>query len=378
MALMLAASGGDPRREVIRRLMSGPLDWARLTRLAVDSHATPRMWAVVSAYPDLPDEARALQSIAVINDFRRYHIRNLVAGVVADLRAAGIEVLVIKGAAMLVGGVSNPVARTMSDIDILVLEGSPEEAWRVCRNRGWTPVHPDWTEELYRQHHHLPPLVDPDGIRIGLEIHRRLLPGAERLGVDVADWVARARTVIVRDTAIRVPSLEDLLLHDCVHFGWSNKLQRGAWRAVADAHLITADPGFNWDRFLAIATATSARRCCYWTLRLGRLLGDLPVPDQVLSGLDPTTGGIFGPLLERHFCRQILDPHGETTVSERVRRRLWLLATREPGHAADGPDPWSEGAVDVPGERRSSGSPRGPLQAILSTGAYLARLVARD
>lgn len=374
-ALMLAATGGDPQRESVRTLMSGPLDWANLTRLAINSHATPGIWAVVSAYPNLPREAQALQSLAVVNDFRRYHIRSLVARVVADLRAVGIEVLVLKGAALLVGGVTRPLARTMSDIDVLVTKGSPEQAWRLCVDRGWTLVDPAWTEEVYRTHHHLPPLVDPDGIQVGLEVHRSLLLGTERLGIDVAAIRERSREVDVGGVAVRVPSVEDLLLHDCLHFAWSNKLQHSSWRAFADAHLIVGDDSFDWDRFVAVAMSTRARQCCYWTLRLGRLLADLTVPDRVLATLNPRQGGLLAPLLERHFVSQILDPEAEAALAERARRWLWYAALHERGTRDRGNNPWNVGAVEVPGEGPQVTAPRGALRAAASTVGYLTRLV---
>jgi hypothetical protein len=126
--------------------MAGRLDWAVLTRLAIESHATTGLWDVVSRFPDLPDEAETLQSLAVLNDFRRYHIRSLVARVAKELRVVGIEVLALKGAALLSGGVARPALRTMSDIDLLVVKGSPEEAWRVCQSNGWTLLDEAWTE----------------------------------------------------------------------------------------------------------------------------------------------------------------------------------------------------------------------------------------
>lgn len=378
LALMLAASAGDPDSDAVRQLMAGPLDWSQLTQLAVRSHATPGIWAVVSAFPDLPDEAKALQSLAVVNDFRRHHIRNLVARVVSDLAAEGIDVLVLKGAALLVGGVTRPPARTMSDIDVLVTGGSPEAAWRVCLARGWKLVDPAWTEDLYRQHHHLPPLRDPDGIDVGLEVHRSMLLGIERLGVDMTAILARSREVVVRGVAIRVPSTEDLLLHDCLHFAWSNKLHHAAWRAFSDAHAITSDPAFSWARFLDVATASRAQQCCYWTLRLGRVLADLSVPDDVLHGLDPSSGGAFSSLLERHFVRQVLEPSAEAAVSERVRRWLWHVAMHDRRAPDPSSNPWNVGAVEVPREEGLAvPAPRGAFRAAVSTAGYLAGLVTR-
>lgn len=377
MALLLAASRGDPTREPVRRLMAGQLDWPRLLRLAIDSHAIPGLWNVVSKFPDLPAEADVLQSLAVVNDFRRYHIRALTARVSQELGREGIEVIALKGAALLAGAVARPTPRTMSDIDLLVVRGSPEEAWQICRKNGWTLVNELWAPELYRTHHHLAPLLDPDGVKVGLELHRTLLSGVDRLGVDVPAFVARSRVVMVADTPVRVPCVEDLLLHACLHFGWSNKLQHGAWHAYADIHAILSDPAFDWEKFLANTTSRRSRQCCYWTLRLGRAVADLTVPDEILHRLDPTEGGPYATLLERHFANQIANEQSDNSVAHRAQRWLWFAAMREPSGSAEADQVWNEGTVDVPRNGASPRPQRGALRAAITTCAYFIRLISR-
>lgn len=377
LALLMAASRGDPTREVVRRLMSGRLNWTELTRLAVESHATPGLWQVVSSFPDLPAESATLQTLAVLNDFRRHHIRSLTARVARELALEGIEVLALKGAALLVGGVSRPSLRTMSDIDLLVIRGSPEHAWKICRANGWTLVDDEWTEDLYQGHHHLAPLLDPDGVRVGLELHRALLPSAERLRVDVGAIVERSRVVQVGDVPVRVPSVEDLLLHTCLHFAWSNKLQSGVWRAFADIHAILADPAFNWDRFVAVTTTRRAKQCCYWTLRVGRAVAELSVPDDVLNQLDPASGGPLASILERHFALQIADPRAKAAVAQRARRLLWFAAMHESSSARGADELWNEGSIDLPGDDALLRRQRGALSAALGTCGYFMRLISR-
>jgi hypothetical protein len=374
-ALLLAASRGEPSRQVIRRMMAGPVDWPRLTRLAVESHATPGLWSVVSAFPDLPKESETLETVALLNDLRRHHIRVLVGRVVRDLQQAGVEVLVLKGAALLAGAVEKPTPRTMADIDLLVCAGSPEEAWRACQSKGWLIADPAMTEVLYGEHHHLPPLVHPD-VGVGLELHRRLLSGVDRLGLDVGAFVSRAKTVKVGSTDVRVPSCEDMLLHACLHFAWSNKLSRGAWSTFADAHAIIADPAFDWRRFLELATKTRRLRlCCYWTLRLGARVADLTVPPDVLRRLDSSAGGPFGVLLERHFTCRIANPDAASLVAERVQRWCWFSALRESSTSEEADMVWVQGDVEQPEQQRQVAlQRRGPVRALIGTAVYLSRL----
>ena len=374
--LLLAASRGEPSRNLIRRLMAGPLDWPRLTRLAIESHATPGIWNVVSAFPDLPKESEALQTVAALNDLRRYHIRSLVASTVRDLRQAGVEVIALKGAALLAGAVEKPTPRTMSDIDLLVCEGPPEHAWKVVQSKGWSVVDSSSTEDLYREHHHLPPLVDPNGVGVGLELHRRLLSGVDRLGLDVDAFLSRSRLVTVGATEVRVPSREDMLLHACLHFAWSNKLSRGSWSTYADVHSIVADPSFDWGRFLALATTTRRiRQCCYWTLRMGTRVADLTVPPDVLKRLDPLEGGPLATLLERHFACRIANPDAADQVAERVQRWCWFAALRESSTSDEADSVWVQGDVEQPEQLRPAAfHRRGAVRALIGTMSYLSRL----
>lgn len=376
MALLLASSRGDPDRDVIKRLMAGRLNWPLLTQLAIDAHATPGLWEVVSSYPNLPDEVGRLQEVAVWNDLRRFHIRSLVAKLSQQLRNEGIEVLALKGAAFLAGAVARPTPRTMSDIDLLVLNGAPERAWNICRSNGWSLVDESWTEERYRTHHHLPPLVDPDGVRIGLELHRTLLAGVDRLGLDTLAFVKRARSVDVNNVRVMVPSVEDLLLHNCLHFAWSNKLRRGAWRAYADAHSVVSDPNFSWGRFVDVATSRRMRQSCYWTLRLGKVVADLNVPDDVLVALDPSSGGRLAGLLERHFATQLSALQTDDPVAERAQRWLWFMAMRERSTSREANELWNEGALQVLGDGDATSRPhRGVVRAAMDSWGYFVRLL---
>ena len=375
-ALLMAASSGNPSSPSVRRLMEHRIDWALLTRLAVESHATVALWEVVSGFPGLPGETKVLQSLAVINDFRRHHIRNFVSRISRDLELEGIQVLVMKGAALLIGGVTRPIARTMSDIDLLVVSGSPDKAWELCRQRGWTLYDETLTPELYREHHHLPPLLDPDGVNIGLELHRILLPGLDLLGLDVGGIMERSRLIRVGNTSVRVPGVEDLLVHACLHFAWSNKLRHAAWRAFADCHAIISDPAFNWDRFLAAVSSRRTKQCCYWTLRLGRVIADLDVPDDVLARLDPAGGGRMANLIERHFVTQLSDYSAEAAIAERVQRWLWLAALRE-SSSREAEQLFDLGALEVAAPGGSAHRRRGALTAALRTGGYFARLLTR-
>ena len=357
VALLLLASGGDATAEAFERVARRAIDWPRLTRLAFAAHATPVVWRQLATIPGLavPPEGAELQSLAVLNEFRLRHIATILADVVGQLSAAGIEVMLLKGAALLVGASSKPLQRTMGDLDLLVVKGSAHEAWRICRGAGWQIANPR-TEEAYGEHHHFPPLSDPFGVQIALELHRSLFPPGNRLGVDESALIARGRRIHLGPATVIVPSHEDLLLHACLHFAWSHVLETGAWRTFADAHVITADPRFSWDKFLDLVRSTNGAAYCYWPLRLAEEGAGLRVPKSVLERLHPHRSEWMMAALERHFFYYMYDQRA-ATLPLRVNRLMWRLATR----TGNG-EPWKLGTLKDPelvnaAARASSGTP---------------------
>ena len=128
---------------------------------------------------------------------------------------------------------------------------------------------------------------------------------------------------------------------------------------------------------MSVATTRRAKQCCYWTLRLGRVVAEVSVPDDVLKRLDPSSGGPLANFLERHFSIQIADPGAEDAVAQRVRRWLWFAAMREPSRSREAEALWNEGSLDVPGEDANHPPQRGALRAALATSGYFIKLISR-
>ena len=380
LELLLLAPAGERERERFQQLARGPLDWERLTSLAFQSRATPAVWGRLSQVPGLspPGEAARLQSLAVLNEFRLMHVRQLLERVVSLLGSHGIEVMLLKGAARLVGGTDRPLDRVMSDLDLLVIRGSAEEAWSRCRAEGWQPMEEGLPEE-YRGHHHCPPLRDPHGIDLELELHRSLFPGGTVLGVDETGMVKRSRTFSVGSAAARVPVVEDLLVHACVHFGWGHSFQRHGWSTISDAHAIVADPEFSWDRFLELARGTHIVSCCYWTLRLARAGSRLPVPQEVLDALAHPRSRWIGAALERHLFAMTFDPEVRT-LPVWLQRFFWELVVRPRRAGLGKARPWLLSSPPIRPRNGAGGRQDPPagdrLPRSLSALRYLVGLVA--
>ncbi|HSE95650.1 MAG TPA: nucleotidyltransferase family protein, partial [Methylomirabilota bacterium] len=98
-----------------------PLLWAQLTRLGIDDPLVDRLH---DAY------GRTVARNAIL--FRR------AARVLRTLGDAGIEALVLKGAALALAYYGDPGLRPMADLDVLVRPGAAAVASDVLRRCGWS------------------------------------------------------------------------------------------------------------------------------------------------------------------------------------------------------------------------------------------------
>jgi hypothetical protein len=311
-----------------------------------------------------------LEFLGAVQEFRLRHIRKLLDEVLELLAEHGIEVMLLKGAAFLVSDTTRSVMRSMNDIDLLVVKGSAENALQVCRGAGWGLLYQDATQ--YEGHHHLPPLIDAGGVGLKLELHRSLIPGgATALGIDEAGIAKRARQVMVGSTSVRVPTLEDLLIHACLHFAWGHALQGHSWSTFSDAHTIVADPGFTWERFLELVRQTRGGTCCYWTLRLAKSWTGLPVPQEVLDQLSGPRRNAIEVILERHFFALLYDP-AAATIPIRLRHFFWEVGMRPRWSGLGKARPWK---LQSPTVRRPADPTGGQSPRSLAVLRYLRQLV---
>lgn len=153
-------------------------------------------------------------------------------------RVAGIEVVLLKGAALVETGLAPPGERPMADLDVLVPEAVAIEAHRRARELGFaaTSSASSWRHATTR-HHHLPALRDAYGVTI--ELHHRLLDVSHpqsRL-----DELARQRVQPL--PALPAARLDDVgtWLHLAVHF-WDDRRRGtgGPLLQLLDLHLVLA------------------------------------------------------------------------------------------------------------------------------------------
>lgn len=331
------------------------VDGRKLLELAVRERAVPVLWDDLTSRERAslsPDVAASFPARAAVAEFRMRRTMAALEEAVEDLASAGIEVVLLKGAALLrdpegYGGVRQ---RPMLDLDVLVEEDRAQEGRDVLLASGWR-----WREEAfrakdYRGHHHLPPLEHRDGPGVVLELHTDLFPQGHPFSLG-ADHVRRgARLVSVGGRRAGIPDPVVHLAYICLHCAWSHVLQRAGWRTFRDAAVLLRSRHFDRRRFVELARRCGGEGGCYWTLALARELAGVPVPDAILEALRPNLPVAIREGLLRHFALQLFGD-GPECPSLQVHRWLWTVAMR-PGAGGHGDArPWALAGGTPPPDR---------------------------
>jgi hypothetical protein len=245
------------------------------------------------------------------------------------LRAIETPILLLKGAAYLLADLPLAQGRLVSDVDILVPEGSLHKVEAALLDAGWESLKLDPYDQSYyrRWMHELPPLRHRTrGATV--DVHHRILPQTSRLNPDAG--LLWADSSVLADSKLRVLSREDMVLHCAVHLFHDGDLNHGL-RDLVDLHDMFEhfgkDPGF-WTRLTSRARKLGIARPLFYALRYAEKLLGTEIPTSVLA-----TAGLAAPpwavkrLMDRLVGRVLTPEHPDrpTTVTALAR---WLLYIR--------------------------------------------------
>jgi len=340
--LLAAGPPADWRTARMHALLAEPFPWQRLFSLADREHADPILRRRLNEIEDLvmPEAAaEQLRRQAMVAEFHVTHLERRLHEALDILDRAGIEAVVLKGAALAYMVYQSFADRPMGDIDLLCDPDNVKEARALLRPSGWDWSQDPAVEARYQNHHHLPPLGDQAGTGLRLELHTSLFPAGHPFPGFGEDFVANRHPVAARNRLISTPDLLFHLLHICVHFAWSHVMQVGAWRAMRDVDTIVRHGTIDWEAFADHARRYQAETCCYWTLRLARTITDAPIPDTVCEVLRPRYPNAVLSWLEQRYLRLML-PTEALVRSVRFDRIVWQLGINPKRTGPDQRLPW--------------------------------------
>jgi hypothetical protein len=331
------------------------LNWDRLTACALRENAVTLLDDCVARAPEslLPAEQRdRIGRLALIWTFKLKLLERRLQESLRVLSRAGIEVILLKGAALAATTYRSFTERPMADIDLLVDPARASEAHELMQRNGWILDSSGHPSGAWDDHHHLPPLCDTNGSGLKLEIHVAPIPPGHPFKLDFAYITSTSQRLPLGDVQVRVPEKHVHAVHAAIHFAWSHHFESGGMNAFRDLAALEASGRFSWTRFVEIAQQTGAEACCYWTVRLARSLGGLAISQEVLRELAPPISEPLLLLLEEHFSQLMLRSN-RACPSVMLRHRLWAFALQTGSPVGEESMRW-----DVKGRANAQRGPR--------------------
>ncbi|MGD0965556.1 MAG: nucleotidyltransferase family protein [Candidatus Acidiferrales bacterium] len=251
-------------------------------------------------------EATALEKFK--GTYRQTHYQNKlafhrVAALLGLLARAGIDTLVLKGAALIPLYYGEAGVRPMADFDLVVGPEQALDAIQLLERSGWErepglPLTPGFISVHYSWHFRLPAAAE-------LDLHWYVFDQCCYPRADAEFWKS-AVPLEIEGFAARTLNPTDHLLHTCVHGAEWSPVPPLRW--VADAMTIfgRAAGQIDWQRLVRQAKERRLVPAIRDTLTYLQTTLDAPVPNAVLSDLRHAPVG----LIERVEYRSRTSPPG--------------------------------------------------------------------
>ena len=297
-ALLLALCAGEldeAGRAHTASLLGHPVDWQRLSTLAIlhgvvglVRHNLLALHAAASV-PEL--SWRAMDQAAAQIAFDGMVQQRQLANVIAVLRGAGIEPLLLKGFALADLVYPDPVTRPSQDLDVLVRPDQVELACQALARMGCALPSQVMVDVQQATAYDLALVLPPTaGLATLLELHWDLAP-RDLFRLDLDLWRARAEVFEVAGQRALRFSPEDMLLHLALHM---RKHRYVGLRWLCDvAELLrrfaipAASRPLDWEYVAGAGRAAGLTVLLYTSLALARSLLRAPAPPDVLALLEP-------------------------------------------------------------------------------------------
>lgn len=293
--LLLALCNGDlsPAAQTqVAQLFDQPIDWPRLAELAALHGVVGlvrRKLIACGVQTSVP--AQAWQTIdaaatQIIFD-AMLHQREL-ARMVAALRHAGIQPLLLKGQALADLLYDDALIRPASDIDLLIRREEVAAAQPVLAAIGYAPRSAAWLDFELRQNYHISLWREAwPGRPVVLELHWEL--GARELFCyNLDDWRSHAQPFVLAGETLQRFSIEDQLLHLALHMR-KHRYVGLRWLVDVAELLRRFRETLDWAHVVETAEQAGLRTLLYTTVSLAGQLLAAPVPPSVVRRLEPSS-----------------------------------------------------------------------------------------
>lgn len=304
-------------------LSFSPADWEQLLRAARLASLSSRVaWLAKQSglMARLPEKIQFhLNSAIRVADSQALSVRWEVAQIQKALSEAGVALVLLKGAAYIMGQFAAAPGRLLSDIDIMVPKSRLADGERALYGGGWFSTKLDaYDQRYYRKWMHELPPMQHLGRGSTLDVHHTILPPTAKLKPDVSKlW--EAASAIKGEPGVLVLSPTDLVLHSATHLFHDGEFDHGL-RDLVDIEALLREFGEKegfWPALVPRAIELDLVRPLFYALRYCAKILTIPVPEAVMRAAADASGapasGAFLTWMDTLFLAAILPNDAKAT-----------------------------------------------------------------
>ncbi len=222
----------------------------------------------------------------LLNSGRNILLFSSLRKILAALRESDIQALALKGVHLADFVYKDRALRPMGDIDLLIRRSDLERCVSVLGNIGFHPSRRFFIEDEISVHRDIPALQNREGV--ALEVHWNLVDPDSPVAINPEELWERAEHRTVDSMNILVLSLEDLLIHVCIHASLHHRFASGLLHVCDMAEILSGYGNvIDWGKVRRIAKKWNATRSLCLSLLLTKNLLGSEVPQDVLDQCGP-------------------------------------------------------------------------------------------
>jgi hypothetical protein len=311
-------------------------DWDVLIRQAREADLLAHICASIQRHgllTHIPPQAREhLEWSRVIAERHIEAVQWEVELIRKALAEIGVPVVLLKGAAYVIGQLPPAQGRIFSDVDIIVPKEKLDMVEANLMLHGWAATHHDAYDQRYYRTwmHELPPMRHIKRMTV-IDVHHAILPATAHVHPDSEKLLATAIPVEGHDK-VMVFAPVDMVLHSATHLFHNEQLDHGL-RDLVDLDCLLRHfsdlPAF-WPTLVMRAQELELTRSLFYALRYTTQILNTPIPPSVIQAAQiGSPNQLLAALMDLLFTRALLPNHPSCSnwFATLARRVLYVRAT---------------------------------------------------
>jgi Uncharacterised nucleotidyltransferase len=272
----------------IQDLLHGDLDWNLAFKISQQHGVTQLLYRTLQTFQPQQVPSAVLSYLNFLcrkSVLRSLQLSNELVKVLNLLAKHNILAIPFKGSVLSILAYQNLTLRQFGDLDILIDKQDLEAARNLLAERGYTPASLTETQKRDLALHGAELTFVHLERHIAVDLHWQIAPSYFPFEISLPEWKSRLQPVSLCGEEVLTFSLEDTLLHLCVH-GATHQWIRLEWLCDIAGLIQAHRDEIQWERLIQQSAAVGCERILLLNCLMAVELLGLQLPMLLLQKIE--------------------------------------------------------------------------------------------